>query len=317
MFRQMIALSGHTKQQLKSKLQFILAAGLFFFVNQLLALSFNFNPNSNIVGQIQFATVESGDNIYSIARQYDVGPAMILAANPGVSNTNLKAGQKLIIPTAFVLPNTPRTGIVINLPELRLYYFPPGQSVVLTFPIGIGRDGWETPVTETTVMTKVQDPFWYPPESIREYTLKTKGKELPKAVPPGPDNPLGSFAIYLSLESYLIHGTNQPQSVGQRSSSGCIRMYPEDIAELFPYVQPGTPVYIIHEPYKVGIYQSELYLESHDPLAGYITGQAVDEEIRSLVVDKNFSIDWPRAHTILEKHLGYPILIGKTWSPSS
>lgn len=264
----------------------------------------------NIVGQISFVTIEEGDNLYAIARAQDVGIKALLAANPNVNPNQLKIGQKIIIPTAFVIPTAPRNGIIINLAELRLYYFPPDQNTVMTFPIGIGTEGWETPTVETYVLSKTQNPFWYPPDSIRA-EAEGKGKQLPKAVPPGPDNPLGDYAIYLGLEGYLIHGTLQPNSIGQRSSHGCIRMYPEDIEQLYGAIYSGTPVYIIHEPYKVGLYHNEYYLEGHAPLNGYDNDFPLDIQFQALNQTGAYQIDWDRTQQIVVKNLGYPVLIGR------
>ncbi|MGE3920903.1 MAG: L,D-transpeptidase family protein [Gammaproteobacteria bacterium] len=265
----------------------------------------------NIVGEVQVVKVQDGDNIYAIARQFDIGLDELKAANPTIDTKSLSLGQKVIIPGAFILPLSPHNGIVINLPELRLYYYPPYGSYVMTFPIGIGKEGWSTPVGQTSVLSKEDYPNWYPPESIREYTQKSKGYTLPKVVPAGPGNPLGDYAIHLEWQSMLIHGTNQPTSVGQRSSSGCIRMYPEDVAQLFSEVQPGTPVYVVYQPYKVGWYHGELYEEVHKTLKEYLTTFSLSDGINQATQGRVVYLDQNRIEQLKALALGYPILVGR------
>lgn len=280
--------------------------------NQIFALTFSLpDVSDNIIGEVRIVKVSPDESIYSIARENDVGITELLAANPQISGTHLKSGAKIIIPTARVLPDAPHSGIIINLPEMRLYYFPPYRAVVMTFPIGIGREGWETPIQQTSVLSKEEAPFWYPPDSIREYSWRNKGVLLNKVVPPGPDNPLGDYAIHLTLTGYLIHSTNQPNSVGKRSSSGCIRMYPEDIEQLFYQVNPGTPVYIIHQPYKLGHYHNEFYLEIHKPLPGYNQSTPVPEMIRKATQDEKVELDWQRISATINHNMGFPILVGR------
>jgi L,D-transpeptidase ErfK/SrfK len=291
-----------------------LGVSIFCFLNpnQSYALTFSLpDAGDNIVGEVRIIKVAPDQTIYSIARENDVGITELLAANPQIKGHHLKAGAKIIIPTARVLPDAPRNGIIINLPEMRLYYFSPYRSVVMTFPIGIGREGWETPLQETTVLSKEEAPFWYPPESIRNYSLRNKGVLLGKVVSPGPDNPLGDYAIHLALIGYLIHGTNQPYSVGKRSSSGCIRMYPEDIQQLFYQINPGTPVYIIHQPYKLGRYHNEYYLEIHEPLPGYNQSASALEMIQVATQNKKAEMDWQRISETISHNMGFPILIGQ------
>lgn len=197
------------------------------------------------------------DTLLDIARRYDIGFIAIRAANPDIDPWLPGAERTLALPTQFVLPDAPRRGIVINLPELRLYYFP-GAGEPLSFPIGIGGEGAETPAGRTVVTFKRAHPSWIPTASEH-----AEDPELPAAVPPGPDNPMGDFALYLGWKGYAIHGTNRPYSIGRRDSHGCIRMYPEDIARLFALVTPGTSVTVVDEPVKVGWQGGELYLEVH------------------------------------------------------
>jgi L,D-transpeptidase ErfK/SrfK len=222
-----------------------------------------------MVGQLQDTRVQSGDTLLDIARRFDVGLDELEDANPGVDPWLPAVGQRVVIPSQYILPNVPREGIVVNLPELRLYYFPPakpgGRRVVMTYPVGIGSEGRAIPVTLTSVIQKEIDPRWVVPESILA-EHEAEGDPLPKVVPPGPDNPLGRYAMRLGLGSFLIHSTNHPYSVGMRISHGCLRMYPENIEQLFGKVPVGTPVRIINQPYKAGWQGDVLYLEAHPPL---------------------------------------------------
>ena len=228
-----------------------------------LALELPLSADSHVVGKdtVLIATYE--DTFVKIARAYDLGFQELVQANPGVSPWLPGEGTKIVLPTRFVLPQAPRTGIVINLPELRLYYFPDGDSGrVITHPIGIGRMEWRTPLGLTEVYSKVENPTWYPPQSIRDERA-AQNRPLEAAVPPGPDNPLGKHAMRLALPGYLIHGTNMPAGVGMRVTHGCIRMFPEDIEALYDDVPVGTPVRIVNQPVKLGRSGTDYYLEAH------------------------------------------------------
>jgi len=229
-------------------------------------------PGSDLVGEVITVRARAEDTLLDIARRHDLGYNEIIAANPGVDPWLPEPGREIVVPARFVLPSAPREGIVINLAEMRLYYFPPpqrdGAGVVMTFPIGIGREGWGTPLGKTRIVEKKRDPAWVVPESIRRERA-AQGDPLPPVVPPGPDNPLGRFALRLGMPGYLIHGTNKPFGVGRRISHGCIRMYPEDIEVLFEEVEPGTPVRIVDQPYKLGREGNALYLEAHEPIGDH------------------------------------------------
>jgi L,D-transpeptidase ErfK/SrfK len=186
-----------------------------------------FVSEGDLVGAVTYYQVEEKDNLYEIARRHDIGIVELLAANPGVDPWMPEEGTELTITTAHILPTTPHEGIVINLSELRLFYYAKNGQV-MTFPIGIGQEGWQTPLGKSTIVKKRKNPVWIPPDSIRE-----ENPELPEIVPAGPDNPLGEHAIYLGWRKFLIHGTNRPYGIGKRSSHGCIRLYPEDIEILF------------------------------------------------------------------------------------
>lgn len=211
----------------------------------------------DVIGIPTIYVTQQSDTLLDIARAYDLGFVEVRAANPGVDPWLPGGGRVLTLPTQFVLPDAPRRGIVINLAELRLYYFP-AKGEPRSFPVGIGREGWETPVGSTRIARKRVHPVWIPTASERE-----ENPDLPESVPPGPDNPMGDYALYLARGGYAIHGTNRPYSIGRRGSHGCIRLYPEDIEVLFGGVSIGEPVTVVDQPAKVGWSAGELYLEVH------------------------------------------------------
>jgi L,D-transpeptidase ErfK/SrfK len=208
-----------------------------------------------VVGEPMKVIARYEDTLIDIARRNSLGFDEIRYANPKVDTWLPGAGTEVVLPTHFMLPHTPREGLVINVAEKRLYYYPkvrPGeQPTVVTYPISIGRGDWETPIVTTKITSKAKDPTWYPPESVRKEHA-AEGDILPKAVPPGPGNPLGQYALYLGLGGYLIHGTNKPFGIGMQVTHGCIRLYPEEIKALFQAVDIGTPVRIVHQRYKAG-----------------------------------------------------------------
>ncbi len=223
-----------------------------------------------VVGTPQIVYARHEDSFPQIARNYGLGYDELVAANPGIDPWLPGEGQPILLPTQFVLPNAPRDGLVLNIASKRLFYFPPaaddGSRTVITYPVGIGRVGWETPLGEAEVVAKARDPHWWVPASVRR-EHEAMGDPLPSVVPPGPDNPLGRHVLQLDMPGYLIHGTNQPYGVGMRVSHGCVRLYPEDIEALFPMVAIGAPVTIVNQPYLAGWHQDELYFEAHEPLA--------------------------------------------------
>lgn len=226
---------------------------------------------SEVIGDTQIVIADVDDTLAALARRYDLGYDEIVGANPEVDAWLPTQGTRIVLPTRFVLPDAPREGIVINVAARRMFYFPPEEPhLVLTFPVGIGRDDWATPLGTATITDKVVDPTWYPPPSIRR-EHREKGDPLPAIVPPGPDNPLGSHALLLSMEGYLLHGTNKPGGVGMQVSHGCVRLYPEDIASIFDDIDVGTPVRIVDQPVLVGWVGDELYAQSYD--ADYHPGE--------------------------------------------
>ena len=225
---------------------------------------------SRLIGQNQTYTIQEGDNkLQTIARRFNTAAQVILETNNTIAPVNPAPGTVITIPSQMLLPDTTREGIVVNLAELRLYYFPPGQNIVQVYPLGIGQLGLETPVTTTRVSQKIPNPTWTPTPGIRARSLE-QGIKLPPVVPAGPNNPLGRFALRLGVGNgeYLIHGTSAPDSVGLRVSSGCMRMNAPDIKALFEQVRVGTRVQIINEPVKFSVEpDGKRYIEVHRPLA--------------------------------------------------
>ncbi|MGB7932412.1 MAG: L,D-transpeptidase family protein [Gammaproteobacteria bacterium] len=224
----------------------------------------------DVIGEVQHTRVNTGDTLLDIARRHNLGQDEILLANPAVDRWLPAAGTEILLPQRYIIPNADRTGLILNVPEMRLYYFPkPGLGklpVVITHPVSIGRMDWKTPLGNTQVVAKQINPAWFPPPSLKT-EAKASGDALPDVVKPGPDNPLGRYAIRLGIPGYLIHSTNKPYGVGMRVTHGCVRMYPEDIETLFDEIPVGTPVQIINQPIKVGWLGGTLYLEVHPPLA--------------------------------------------------
>lgn len=222
----------------------------------------------SVVGEPQVVAIEGDNTLSDLARAYGLGYDEIVAANPGVDPWLPGVGTRVLLPTQYVLPAV-REGVVLNIASKRLFYFPPVTGgelpVVYTFPVGIGRVGWETPVGTTVVTAKAKDPSWYVPWSVQQEHAEM-GDPLPAVVPPGPDNPLGAHVLKLDMPGYLIHGTNQPYGVGMRVSHGCVRLYPENIEFLFPEVPVGTTVTILNEPFLLGERDGQLFFEAHAPL---------------------------------------------------
>ncbi len=225
----------------------------------------------DVVGEVGTVVTRARDTLLDIGRAHGLGYNEIAAANPAVDPWVPGEGTRIVVPTQFVLPPGPREGIVINLAQMRLFYFPPpepGQAArVVTLAIGIGDDIAPTPIATTHITRKAVDPSWRPPDSVRKRRAE-EGETLPAVVPPGPDNPLGSRALYLGLPSYLIHGTNRPWGIGMRVSNGCIRLYPEDIEALYEQVPVGTPVRIINEPILFGERNGTPVLQAFRPPPG-------------------------------------------------
>ena len=222
-----------------------------------------------VVGEPQVVFARDTDTLSDFARAYGLGYDEIITANPGVDPWLPGDGTAILLPTQYVLPSVAQHGVVLNIATKRLFYFPEAVDgeprQVLTYPIGIGRVGWETPLGETTVVSKAKDPHWWVPASVRREHAEM-GDPLPSVVPPGPDNPLGHRVLKLDIPGYLIHGTNAPYGVGMRVSHGCVRLYPENIEALYTLVDIGEAVVIVNEPYQFGQKEGSLYFEAHVPL---------------------------------------------------
>src|ERR1700757_1314535 len=225
---------------------------------------FTLSPDQDVVGAVQVVSAGREDTLTDLARRFNIGYEEILRANPKVDPWLPGADREIVVPTEFVLPNAPREGVVVNIAAMRLFYFPPHKKgepqVVITHPIGIGKVGWKTPEGVTKIVRRQKDPTWRVPVSVlKEH--RENGEILDRVIGPGPDNPLGKHAFYLEWPSYLIHGTNKPAGVGLRSSHGCIRLFPEDIAQLFDMVPIGTQVRVVNQPIVYGWQDDELYMQ--------------------------------------------------------
>lgn len=270
-------------------------------------------PKGDVFGEINSTIVEKNKTLFEIARQYDLGFFELVEANPNVNPDQLIAGTDLVLPTRFILPAEKREGIIINLGTMRLYYFPKNKDYFYTYPIGIGKENWETPLGTLSIIEKTKDPIWIVPKSIYDYR-KAHGDPVPKIVPAGEDNPLGRYAMRLSRPTYLIHGTNDPTSVGVRSSAGCIHLYPEDIKELFENTALKTPVTIINKPYLFGSDNNQLMVEAHLPLAEvreqYANLEEDFEDSEELRKQPSIQLNKAEAVAAIKNHLGVPQVIG-------
>ncbi len=242
------------------------------------------SDEQSVIGEPQLVFVGPEDTFSDLARAYGLGYDDLVEANPGIDPWLPGEGTAVLLPTQYVLPAAPQRGLILNIATKRLFYFPPredgAQQQVLTYPIGIGRVGWETPLGDTTVIAKAENPTWWVPASVRQEHAEM-GDPLPSIVPPGPDNPLGTRVLKLDMPGYLIHGTNQPYGVGMRVSHGCVRLYPENIETLYTLVGVGEVVTILNEPYQMGSRDGVLYFEAHAPLEDDTRSPA--ERLRHLI----------------------------------
>jgi L,D-transpeptidase ErfK/SrfK len=270
-----------------------------------LALSFPMPaPGDDIVGEIQTVVSAPGETLTSIGQRYDIGGYEMRQANPDLRRQKLKPGTQVTLPSQFILP-TSRNGLVVNLAEMRVYYFPENENMVYTFPIGVGKEGWNTPRRSGTVVRKQEGPTWTPPPSIRAESARM-GKILPHSYPPGPKNPLGKYAIYLSIPGIRFHGTNAPNSVGTRASHGCMRMLAPDIEYLFNNVPIGTPIKIIYQQDKIGWLQGRLYLESEVPFKEFDNDADLDARITAAADSRVTTVNWDQVNEITGQRYGIP-----------
>lgn len=297
---------------------YLLIALLWAIATSASALTFRLPAdNDELVGDLMTYKAEYEDTFARLARVYGLGYLEMLAANPGVNPWVPGEGTEVILPLAYILPEGERRGVVLNLPEKRLYYYVPDEDTVLTYAMGIGRQGLETPVMRTRITGKIENPSWTPPRSVREERA-SRGEELPAIVPPGPDNPLGRFAIQLDVPGYFIHGSNSSMGIGMRVSHGCIRLYDDDIEEMARRVPVGTQVEVVNQPFKAGWHRGELYLEAHEPLE---EKPVAEEEYREVITaalarrpGRNVDVDWDKAANVAGESRGIPVVISRSAS---
>ena len=281
--------------------------------------------SGDVVGYVQKTVVGKEDTLPDIARRFDVGYEEILLANPGVDPWLPGVGREVVVPTQFVLPAAPHEGVVVNVAAMRIFYYPRHKKgepqIVYTHPIGIGRVGWKTPEGTTKIVSRQKDPVWVVPKSVREEHLED-GERLPAIVPAGPDNPLGQYAFRLSWQSYLIHGTNKPYGVGMRSSHGCMRLYPEDIAVFFDLIPIGTKVTIVNQPYLFGWRDGTLYLQPYAVMEDdsrdwnknrkRLLANLLSPKLRQSLESHDAEIDWQRVGDLAHSPRAIPVPVTGT-----
>ena len=276
---------------------------------------------ADIFGQVERIRTRYEDTLIQIARRYSLGYEELLRVNQGVDPWLPGEGTEVLIPGQRLLPPGEREGIVVNLPEHRLYYFPKPKkdepATVLTYPVSVGKMDWRTPIGSTKIVSKQKNPSWTPPKSVHEERRRLGEPPLPSVVPPGRDNPLGAHAMRLAIPggAYLIHGTNNPDAVGMAVTHGCLRMYPEDIATLFDRVPVGTKVTLIDEPVKMTKINGEVWLEVHPPIDDQGRVMAVSLELfearlDALLGESEVVINWDIALEALRDARGIPVMIG-------
>lgn len=266
----------------------------------------------DLIGEPRQASARHEDTLLDLARRYKLGYDEIVNANPGVDPWLPGAGVRIELAKLRILPAAERRGIVINLPEHRLYFFAPDGSEVYSYPVSIGKMDWNTPLGSTRIVSKVKDPPWYPPESVRREHA-AKGDILPAVVPAGPDNPLGRYAMRLAIPggAYLIHGTNRPAGVGMQVTHGCMRLYPEDIEALFGMAPVNTPVTIVNQPFKVGWRDGRLWVEVHPALKEDVVEPPTMTDLARLVVEAArqslVPVDWSAVQQAYLDARGMPV----------
>jgi len=274
-------------------------------------------PGDSLIGNVSYDYIKPGEDIKKLARENDIGYYEILQANPHINPEKTYGWQQFTIPGAYLLPDTPKTGIVVNIAELRLYYYPDRTNKVVTYPIAIGMYGMETPTGNFHIIERMDHPKWYVPQSELKEMAK-QGIYLPKVMPSNPENPLGYYGLRLSKRTYLFHGTNVPPTVGRRASAGCMHMYPENIKALFDSVEVGTPVTIVDQPFKAAWVGETLYFQAVTPLyedrkawgGNYVPiyKKAIADAVAQ--TDAKVDIDWDRVRQMLVEPDGIPQPIG-------
>jgi L,D-transpeptidase ErfK/SrfK len=275
---------------------------------------FVLGKDDSVVGQLATVEVQPSDTLADIARHFGLGHEQIGAANPGLDMWAPEAGSRAVLPLQFILPEAPHKGIVVNLAAMRLFYFPAkAKGEVITYPVGIGKEGRSTPTGDMFVERKAERPTWYVPDSIRR-DHERKGDPLPASVPPGPDNPLGEYAMYLNRSSYLVHGTNKPYAIGLRASNGCLRLYPENIKPLFQATPVKTPVRIVNQPYLLGWLNGQLHLEAHTPheeLNEKALKKNLYAKLREIEKKRGQKLDWGKIESVVAEARGIPVPVSE------
>ncbi len=275
---------------------------------------FSVAKGDDVIGRLIFITLEKGDTLPDIARHFSLGLDGVSDANPGVDVWSPEAGERVMLPLSFILPDAPRKGIVINLATMRLFEYKEdrGLLTVLTYPVGVGTEEKPSPKGLMRVVRKVHLPTWYVPTSIAKAHLK-KGDPLPATVPPGPQNPLGEYALYLSAPSYLIHGTNKPASIGLRATNGCIRLYPESVKKLYEATPVKTTVNMVNQPYLLGQRDGVVYLEAHvtteDSNGAEL--EKIYAKLKKVEKKSGRMLDWNKIDTVLVEARGIPVPISE------
>ena len=306
-------------------LSIVCLSGLLLWACATTAATYQITPGDDMVGQAFSVRAHGDDTLGSIGDYYGIGLKEMLEANQALAGNqnqqdrHLNSGVRVVVPAQFILPPY-RDGIVINVPELRLYYFTPDGKYVMTYPIALGRTGWETPLGHTYVLKKADNPDWHVPADVRAEVLKQTGKLLPTVVPSSdPENPLGPYAMYLGFKGYLIHGTIQPWSIGRFVSSGCIRMHNKDVTQLFPFIALGTSVHIIDYVAKAGWHNGQLYLEAQEPVnlnasVGKFNPGSAQAVVKLAIQQKQTIIDWQKVEQIAQQADGVPQPIGAAYA---
>ena len=274
--------------------------------------NFSVAKGDDVIGRLAVVKLEKGDTLPDIARHFSLGINAISAANPGVDVWVPEAGERIMLPLSFILPDTPRKGIVINLATMRLFQYKADSKslVVSTYPVGVGTEERPTPTGQTSVARKTTRPTWHVPASIAADHRK-KGDILPAEIPPGPENPLGEYALYLGKTSYLIHGTNKPASIGLKATNGCMRLYPENVKMLYKDTPVNTPVAIVNQPYLIGQRDGVLYMEAHTPLedSGANELEKIYAKLRNIEKKSAQTLDWSRIKKVQTEARGIPVPI--------
>lgn len=290
--------------------------------SQSFAATYAISGGQDVVGDTFSVSLRQGDSMDTLAARYDMSVHEILEANPSLGMNRIRAGQKVIIPARFVLPKKEfrkNGGIVINVSELRLYYFSQDGQYVTTYPVALGRRGWRTPATSAHIVKKSVNPDWHVSGSIKRYHFQKTGQWLPSVVRGGTgSNPLGGYAMYLSTPGILMHGTNSPMSIGKFVSSGCIRLAPKNAQALYHHVRVGAPVYIVNHAHKAGWSNGQLYLESHVPVAmrgnSSLTRSSEEQAIQSAIKNRQADVQWEKVNQVGTQKRGIPQVVGRLMS---